>query len=56
MVAPFVWDEGEWFESNVFDQRKGYSVVIKKKQNLGFGGMLMKVFEKIMNEDNPPKR
>ena len=27
-----------------------------RQQNLGFGGMLMKIFERIVNEDNPPKR
>ena len=27
-----------------------------RQQNLGFGGVLMKIFEKIVSEDNPPKR
>ena len=24
MVAPFIWDEREWFESNIFDQCKNF--------------------------------
>ncbi len=53
-------DSEEQFNSNIFDQCKiickylSYSDL--RQQNLGFGGMLMKIFEKIVNEDNPPKR
>ena len=60
MVAHRAWDSKEQFNSNIFDQCKiickylSYSDL--RQQNLGFGGMLMKIFEKIVNEDNPPKR
>lgn len=60
MVARRAWDSEEQFNSNIFDQCKiickylSYSDL--RQQNLGFGGMLMKIFERIVNEDNPPKR
>ena len=53
-------DSEEQFNSNIFDQCKiickylSYSDL--RQQNLGFGGMLMKIFERIVNEDDPPKR
>ena len=60
MVARRFWEAEETFKSYIFDQCKiickylSYSDL--RQQNLGFGGMLMKIFERIVNEDNPPKR